>query len=83
MHWAVVLVLIVVLFGGKGKISDFMGDFAKGIKAFKKGLADDDEPEKKSPDSLKSEEQKRIEHKPSGDVAQREQSSAHSDDKVS
>jgi sec-independent protein translocase protein TatA len=32
------------LFGGKGKISDIMGDVAKGVKSFKKGLADDDEP---------------------------------------
>jgi len=34
----------VVLFGGNGKISSIMGDFAKGIKSFKKGLADDDKP---------------------------------------
>ena len=31
------------MFGGKGKISDLMGDVAKGVKSFKKGLADDDE----------------------------------------
>jgi sec-independent protein translocase protein TatA len=45
--WQLLLVLLVVmvLFGGKGKVSDFMGDFAKGIKAFKKGLADDDQPQ--------------------------------------
>jgi sec-independent protein translocase protein TatA len=43
--WQVLLVLLlVVLFFGKGKISDLMGDFAKGIKNFKKGLADDDTP---------------------------------------
>jgi sec-independent protein translocase protein TatA len=33
----------LLLFGGKGKISDIMGDVAKGIKSFKKGMADDDE----------------------------------------
>jgi sec-independent protein translocase protein TatA len=33
---------VLLLFGGKGKVSDLMGDFAKGIKSFKKGLADDD-----------------------------------------
>ena len=33
----------LLLFGGKGKISDLMGDVAKGVKSFKKGLADDDE----------------------------------------
>ncbi|MEI2806716.1 MAG: hypothetical protein V9G18_12465 [Albidovulum sp.] len=31
-----------MLFGGKGKVSDLMGDVAKGIKSFKKGLADDE-----------------------------------------
>jgi sec-independent protein translocase protein TatA len=41
-HWALVLVVVMVLFGGKGKVSDLMGDVAKGIKSFKKGLADDE-----------------------------------------
>lgn len=41
-HWLVVAVLVLLLFG-RGKISDLMGDVAKGIKSFKKGLADDDE----------------------------------------
>ena len=40
-HWAIVLVVVLVLFGGKGKVSDLMGDVAKGIKSFKKGLAED------------------------------------------
>lgn len=40
-HILVVAALIVLLFG-TGKISDLMGDVAKGIKSFKKGLADDD-----------------------------------------
>jgi sec-independent protein translocase protein TatA len=43
----IVLVLFVLLFG-RGKISDLMGDVAKGIKSFKSGLADDDE-EKTAP----------------------------------
>ncbi|MGE0407777.1 MAG: twin-arginine translocase TatA/TatE family subunit [Amphiplicatus sp.] len=38
----IVLVLVLLLFGGAGKISSLMGDFAKGIKAFRKGLQDDD-----------------------------------------
>lgn len=44
-HWLVVLVIVLVLFGGKGKLSSLMGDMAKGINAFKKGLKDkgDDE----------------------------------------
>jgi sec-independent protein translocase protein TatA len=41
-HWIIVLLLVMVLFG-RGKISDLMGDVAKGIKSFKKGMAEDDE----------------------------------------
>ena len=41
-HWIIVGGVALVLFGGKGKISDLMGDFAKGIKSFKKGMAEDD-----------------------------------------
>ncbi|MDB5595286.1 MAG: twin-arginine translocation protein TatA/E family subunit [Hyphomicrobiales bacterium] len=42
-HWIVVGAIALLLFGGKGKISDLMGDVAKGIKSFKKGMAEDDE----------------------------------------
>jgi len=42
-HWIIVGAIVLVLFGGKGKISDLMGDFAKGIKSFKKGLSEEDE----------------------------------------
>lgn len=38
----IILVLALLLFGGGGKISSMMGDFAKGIKAFRKGLQDDE-----------------------------------------
>lgn len=44
-HWTgilVVAILLLVLFGGRGKISALMGDMAKGITAFRKGLKDDD-----------------------------------------
>ena len=41
-HWAIVAVIVVVLFGGRGKLSNIMGDAAKGIKAFREGLKDDD-----------------------------------------
>ena len=37
-----VLVLVVVLFGGRGRISSIMGDLAKGITSFRKGLKDDE-----------------------------------------
>ncbi len=41
-HWVLVILVVVVLFGGKGKLSGLMGDAAKGIKAFKEGLKDED-----------------------------------------
>ena len=40
-HWAIVILIVVLLFG-RGKISDLMGDVAKGIKSFKKGLSEED-----------------------------------------
>lgn len=40
-HWLVVLAVVLVLFGGAGKVSSLMGDFAKGIKSFKKNMADE------------------------------------------
>jgi sec-independent protein translocase protein TatA len=40
-HWVVVIAVVLLLFG-RGKISDLMGDVAQGIKAFKKGMQDDD-----------------------------------------
>lgn len=40
-HWMVVLLVVLLLFGS-GKVSHLMGDFAKGIKAFKKNMAEDD-----------------------------------------
>jgi len=42
-HWVIIIAVIALLFGGKGKISDLMGDVAKGVKSFKKGLADEDD----------------------------------------
>ena len=40
-HWLIVLVIVLVLFGGRGKISNIMGDLAQGIKAFKKNIKDE------------------------------------------
>jgi sec-independent protein translocase protein TatA len=37
-HWIIVLVVVLVLFGGRGKISSLAGDLGKGINAFKKNL---------------------------------------------
>ena len=64
-HWIIVLIVVLVLFGGKGKISALMGDLGKGLKSFKKGLKDDEtttvdlssnEPQRlpeESPDAIK------------------------------
>ncbi|MGD9784499.1 MAG: twin-arginine translocase TatA/TatE family subunit [Hyphomicrobiaceae bacterium] len=41
-HWIILLLIVLLLFG-RGKISEVMGDVAKGIKSFKKGMADDDD----------------------------------------
>jgi sec-independent protein translocase protein TatA len=43
-HWLVVGVIVLILFGGRGKISELMGDVARGIKSFRKGLAEDEKP---------------------------------------
>ena len=49
-HWLIVIVVVMLLFG-RGKISDLMGDVAKGVKSFKRGLADDEETPPKSIDT--------------------------------
>ena len=41
-HWLIVGVIVLLLFGGRGKLSGIMGEAAKGIKAFQRGLTDDD-----------------------------------------
>jgi sec-independent protein translocase protein TatA len=41
-HWLIVGIIVLLLFG-KGRFSDMMGDVAKGLKSFKKGMAEDDE----------------------------------------
>lgn len=43
--WQLLLVLVIalVLFGGRGKISAIMGDFARGITSFRKGLKEDED----------------------------------------
>lgn len=45
-HWIIVLVVVLVLFGGGGKLSRLMGDAARGITAFKKGLKEENGAEK-------------------------------------
>ena len=54
-HWIIVLLIVVLLFG-RGKISEIMGDVAKGIKSFKKGMTDDEK------DATKQDEAKAIDN---------------------
>ncbi len=54
-HWLIFGAVALLLFGGKGKISDIMGDVAKGIKSFKKGMSEDDTTEAaKTPEPVRS-----------------------------
>ncbi len=49
-HWVVVLLIVLVLFG-RGRVSDIMGDFGKGIKSFKQGIAEGEEVKPQAPAS--------------------------------
>ena len=42
-HWIIVLAVVLLLFGGRGKVSSIMGDFGKGLRNFKTGLKGDEE----------------------------------------
>ena len=59
-HWVIVIAVVLLLFG-RGKISELMGDFAKGIKSFKKGLSED---EKAEGDAAKTDPMRTIDHQP-------------------
>jgi sec-independent protein translocase protein TatA len=65
-HWIIVIAVVLLLFG-RGKISDLMGDVAQGIKAFKKGMQDDDTTAEKKP----SEPVKSIDHNATPSTAAR------------
>ena len=64
-HWIVVIAVVLLLFG-RGKISDLMGDVAQGIKAFKKGMSDDE-----AKPAEKNEPVKSIDNAPSATTSQR------------
>ena len=69
-HWIVVGAVLLLLFG-RGKISELMGDVAQGIKAFKKGMADDETADSsaKSDSAVKT-----IDHQAAADVKRRAES---------
>ncbi len=53
-HWLIVLVIVLVLFGGGGKIARVMGDMAKGVNAFRKNLKETDPNAPAGPDTPKT-----------------------------
>ncbi|MGF9695330.1 twin-arginine translocase TatA/TatE family subunit [Rhizobium sp. 0TCS1.26] len=59
-HWLIVLVIVLIFFG-RGKIPELMGDMAKGIKSFKRGMADDDNPDSTTTTTATG---KTVDHKP-------------------
>jgi len=56
LHWLIVIAVIILLFGGRGKISELMGDFAKGIRSFRQGLNEHDEAPKSLPSERRDEQ---------------------------
>ena len=69
-HWLVVGAVLLLVFGGRGKISDLMGDVAKGIKAFKKGMTEHETVEvPKSDAPIKT-----IDHQAAADMKRRAES---------
>ena len=62
-HWIIVLVVVLLLFG-RGKIPELMGDVAKGIKSFKKGMSEDD--------SQSTTTAKTVDHQPADSTEQKD-----------
>jgi sec-independent protein translocase protein TatA len=59
-HWLVVGVIILLLFG-KGRFSEMMGDVAKGLKSFKKGMSEDEEASAKAEETRRLRDQSTLE----------------------
>lgn len=62
-HWLIVLVVVLLLFG-RGKIPELMGDFAKGIKSFKKGMQDEKDEAEAAPPASSTQPPRTIEARP-------------------
>ncbi|WP_182481950.1 twin-arginine translocase TatA/TatE family subunit [Henriciella algicola] len=58
MQLLIVLIVALLLFGGRGRISSIMGDMAKGVRSFRKGLNDDEEAD--SEDKEKSKQSRHL-----------------------
>jgi sec-independent protein translocase protein TatA len=52
-HWLVVLIIVALVFGGRGKLSGIMGDAAKGVRAFREGLKGEEEAHEEAPPPAK------------------------------
>ena len=73
-HWLLFLAVALLMFGGSGKISSIMGDVAKGIKSFRKGMTEDDTaaaptPQPPAPDPFKKDEPKALNSATAGSAA--------------
>jgi sec-independent protein translocase protein TatA len=66
-HWLIVLLIVLVLFG-RGRVADIMGDFGKGIKSFKQGLNEDEDKPGAAP-KVHSLEGPHHDAKPAGEAA--------------
>ena len=71
-HWLIVGAVLLLVFGGRGKISDMMGDVAKGIKAFKKGMSDEDSAEAAA--EIRRADARPIDHQAAADIKRRAES---------
>ena len=59
-HWIIILIIILVLFGA-GRVSNIMGELGKGIKSFKEGMADeDDDKYRRYEEQRRAEEQRQL-----------------------
>jgi sec-independent protein translocase protein TatA len=67
-HWLIVLLIVIVLFG-RGRVSEIMGDFGKGIKSFKAGMNDEEDEARAKAAKVHSLEGPHHDAKPAGEPA--------------
>jgi sec-independent protein translocase protein TatA len=79
-HWLIVGLVILLLFG-KGRFSDMMGDVAKGLKSFKKGMTEDEEAEQRRLTSERTVEAQPVPPAPAPEAAPAERGSASEADR--
>jgi sec-independent protein translocase protein TatA len=77
-HWLIVLAIILILFGGGGKIPRLMGDLARGVKSFKSGLKEEERAEQDEPAEEPVRRVEQTEAKPAAASASRAKSAPRS-----